>query len=228
VTGVVVHRHSLTAGRRRARQAGFTLVELTVVVVIIAALAVLAIPTVTEEIRSRRTQNAAREVASLYRTARMRALSRGSAVLVRYDASVSTEGVFEVREAVRKEVNNPNCDKLPISSCTSPTWVSTADDNMLIGGFTTANRGEYQTGGTKVVSKLEVATALAPQYDVCFSPMGNTWARSDQVSAFAPMTTVPKVHVERLGVDGNPYGPIRVVLILPNGNAHLGMPELPP
>jgi type II secretion system protein H len=213
--------------RRSASQAGFTLIELIVVVVIISVLAVIAIPSVTEELRSRRTQNAAREVASLYRTARMRALSRGSAVLVRYDASVDTEGRFEVREAVRKEVNNPNCDKLPISSCTSPTWIG-SDDNMLLGGFTTANRGEYQSGGTKVVAHVDVNGTEIPQYDVCFSPMGTTYARTSQVSPFAPMTTVPKVRVQRNGVDDLPYGPIRIVLVLPNGNAHMALPELPP
>jgi prepilin-type N-terminal cleavage/methylation domain-containing protein len=235
--GAVVHRSSCQrqpsgpggsapARRRVAGRAGFTLIELMVVIVIISVLAVLAIPSVTEELRSRRTQSAAREVASVYRTARMRALSRGSAVLVRYDASVDPEGRFEVREAIRSGSANADCNKLPISSCTSPTWTG-AVDNMLLGGFSTANRGEYQSGGTKVVAKLEVNAATPPQYDVCFSPLGTTFARADQVSPFTAMTTVPKVRVQRNGIDGNPYGPIRVVLILPNGNAHLGMPEVP-
>src|SRR5688572_2277518 len=80
--------------RRRAR--GFTLVELVAVVVIIAIVAALAMPSITSRLRERRVQQAAQTVAQIYSTARMRAMGRGAAVLVRY-----TAGEFQIREAIR-------------------------------------------------------------------------------------------------------------------------------
>ena len=62
---------------RTAARRGFTLVELMVVVVMITVLATLAIPLVTEQLRDRRTQEAAERVAGVYRDARMRAMGRG-------------------------------------------------------------------------------------------------------------------------------------------------------
>src|SRR5512146_66728 len=107
---LVVVRLPMFPDKHRARGAerGFTLVELIVVVIIIAVLAVMAIPTITQQMRSRRTQFAAKEVAALYRDARMRAMGRGSAVLVRFESNVTAEGRLEMREAVRSGSANPN------------------------------------------------------------------------------------------------------------------------
>ena len=51
-----------------------------VVVVIITALAALAVPSILRQMRDRRTRQAAEEIASVYRQARLRALGRGAAV----------------------------------------------------------------------------------------------------------------------------------------------------
>src|SRR5688500_11028421 len=97
--------------RRSSREArGFTLVELVAVVVIIAIVAALAMPSITSRLRDRRIQQAAQTVAQLYSTARMRAMGRGAAVLVRYNA-----GDFELREAIRGATveTDANCRPLP-------------------------------------------------------------------------------------------------------------------
>ncbi|HMR09923.1 MAG TPA: prepilin-type N-terminal cleavage/methylation domain-containing protein, partial [Polyangiaceae bacterium] len=95
-----------------AQQRGFTLLELVVVVIIIAVLAVLAIPSVLNTLRDRRVQNAALEVGALYRNARMRAMARGGAVLVRFDGTATPQGRVQLREALRGQAGGggPNCE----------------------------------------------------------------------------------------------------------------------
>lgn len=201
------------AARPRRSARGFTLIEIMLVVVIIAVLAVLAVPTITGQMRSRRTQFMAREVASLYRNARMRAMGRGSAVLVRYDSTVVPEGHFQVREAVRAGAD-PDCQRLPLSNCTMSSWVAANNDNMLVRELRVTELADAKT-------TMRVAKSYVGQLDVCFSPLGRTFVRTAQIGPFATLTDVPEVRIKRME-GGNPVGPIRLVLVLPNGNARLG------
>lgn len=211
------------ARKIRRESAGFTLVELIVVVIIIAVLAVLALPSITEQMRSRRTQNASKEIANLYRVGRMRAMGRGAATLVRYDSSVDPEGHVDMREAVRTgAVGDPNCARLPVSSCTASSWLAANPDNQLISQFTAANRAEY----SGLRTDMTISAVTVPQLDICFSPLGRAVFRTAQTGAFTPLTTVPVVRVFRLNSSNVPYGLARRVLIQPNGNAMIGEAEV--
>lgn len=204
---------------------GFTLIEIMVVVIIVAALAVLAIPTITGQMRSRRTQHAAREIAAIYRNARMRAMGRGSAVLVRFDNTVDPEGKFEVREAVRFGSTDPNCDRLPTSSCTLPTWQPATPDSMVVGQFDAKSMEGIRVVDAAANNGIQSDTgATASQMDLCFSPLGRAFVRYNQTGAFAPLTGVPVVRVARFDADNNAWGILRTVLVVPNGNVRLGTP----
>ena len=85
---------------------GFSLVELFVVVVIIAVIALLAMPAITKQMRDRRTREVAERLATLYRNARMRAMGRGSAVMIQFDYANDR---VQVREAVRGGAGRPLC-----------------------------------------------------------------------------------------------------------------------
>lgn len=212
----------------RAAERGFSLIELIVVVIIVSILAALAIPSITARVRDRRTQQAAQEVMSLYRNARMRAMGRGSAVLVRYDNTSTPEGIFQMREAVRGNTTNPDCSQLPVNSCLLPSWADANPDNRVLSVFQPASRAEY-AGVNVVMNAPPPLNAPQNQVDVCFTPMGRAFVRYANApgTPFQPLTGVPVADVWRKGTDGSAVGLTRHVLLLPNGHTRLGASEAP-
>jgi len=204
-----------TAGRfHAAPERGFTLVELFIVVVIISVLAVIAIPAITYQLRDRRTAEVAERVAALYRNARLRAMGRGSAVLVRFDLANDR---VDVREAIRGGAGDA-CARLPMSSCTLTGWAATSTTNQLLETLDLPQRGEYAGIG------LTAATGLL---EVCFTPMGRPVSRTVEGGAFAGMVGVPVITVKR-SADGKVIGLVRRVALLPNGLARLSTAEQVP
>jgi prepilin-type N-terminal cleavage/methylation domain-containing protein len=191
---------------------GFTLVELVAVVAIIAVFATLSIPTVVNQLRDRRVQESARDIALVYRQARLRAMGRGSAVLVRF-----ASGGFSVQEA--RVGTAGACGDLPSSSCTKTTWAGTSTQRRFVDGHTEATSGEMSNINLAIVNNANVpVTAL----EVCFTPMGRAFARAsanDDAVAFAPLNEAYRVNVTR------PGGTIRsrAVVLMPNGTARLAL-----
>jgi prepilin-type N-terminal cleavage/methylation domain-containing protein len=196
-----------------AARRGFTLVELMVVVIIISVLAVIAIPAITYQMRDRRTAEAAERIATLYRNARLRAMGRGSAVLVSFDL---TNERVDVREAIRGGSGNA-CARLPMSSCTMTNWAATgaAAQSQLLETLDLPQRAEYSG------IALSGATQLL---EVCFTPMGRPVQRTVAGSTFAGMTGVPVISVTRSS-GGQIAGLVRRVALLPNGLARLSTAE---
>lgn len=165
-----------------------------VVVVIIGVLATIAVPSVVQRLRERRSQEAAERIAALYRGARMRAMGRGAAVSVHYD-----KGAFSVLEAVQDDAT---C-QLPSVSCTNPP------KQRQISTFDVPNRSEYEgvaitEGGSR--------TSL----DVCFTPLGRAYVRAGSDEPFEPLGEVLTFAVKR-----ETRGLTRTVTLLPNGIARV-------
>lgn len=202
---------------RRGGARGFTLVELIVVVVIIGILAVVATPAITEQMRDRRANQASQEIANFYRGARMRALGRGSSVLVRYqkDATNAPAGSLEVWEAI--EGANGACGPIPRKGCQAfPPPGDTPNTQQLINQFNPGIRDEFD--GVEI-TMLQVGGASELDYlDVCFTPMGATFSRTTQ--GVATMNRMPGVHVAQVTREGV-EGVRRDVLIVPGGAARV-------
>jgi len=190
---------------------GFTLVELMVVVVIITSLTALAIPSILNQMRDRRTRQAAEEIAAIYRQARLRALGRGSAVLVRY-----ANGSYETREAVLGGTT-PNCVQLPVASCTTPVWTtaSTTSQRLSLWSPPAGIDSEVFANQPSTFSGDLTGSATTGPFDVCFTPMGRTLASLNNAVTFQPMSGVPAIRVSR----SNFAGLKRHVLVPPNGLA---------
>jgi type IV fimbrial biogenesis protein FimT len=194
----------------RTGSRGFTLIELMVVVVIITILAAAAVPVFVNRMRERRVQQAAGEVASLYRTARSRALGRGAAVLVRYNDDTGFE-VFESIEgasglAARERTSEAECSDLPARSCLRSDW--TGDNVRSVG---TLNGTGYTTTATFDENARETL-------DVCFTPSGRSFVRVDTTD---PLVALSMPISFRLRSDTT--GRDRDVVVLPNGTARLAL-----
>lgn len=186
------------------------------VVILITIFAAIAIPLATQQLRERRAQQAAEQVAMVYRGARLRAMGRGSAVLVRF--SDATRGKLEVREAQRGADAEAGCEALPVSSCLLPNWNGPANtDYREVGGLDLANRPEFSDVS---LGMLDRASANVTQLDICFTPMGRAFFRTDPARALAPLTETHVAEIWR-GEESAPLGRTRKVLILPNGTARI-------
>jgi type IV fimbrial biogenesis protein FimT len=185
--------------------------ELMIVVVLIGILLALGIPSISAQLRDRRTNQAAHEVALLYRQARAVAMGRGTAVLIRYDTA--TRGAITVREAKNSGTEN-NCVGVPAPSCNANNW--DAANSLKIGEFDPATMGAYDN-----VELHFFNSAGDTEGEVCFSPLGRPFWRNVHVGTqnFQPLTEVPRI--EASPVDG--IGLTRTVLILPTGASRLAL-----
>ena len=183
------------------------------VVVMVSIAAAVAIPQVTKRMRDRRVQEAALRIANIYRGARMRAMGRGSAMLVRF-----TSGEYIVREAQRGALEaNAACAPLPVSSCTTTDWNNAAAGQYReLPGFDVAAHGEYGTGAsaTSVAMQSESGGTLS-SLDVCFTPLGRAFTRSDFSQELTALTSAKTAEISRSGFR------TRRIVVLPNGSARL-------
>jgi type IV fimbrial biogenesis protein FimT len=205
--------HHLRLPRRSA--AGFTLLELMVVIVMIGLLVALGIPSISAQMRDRRTNQAAHQVGLLYRQARALAMGRGSAVLVHFDAGTVTQGKIEVREA--QDVDPSRCLSLPATSCSLANWNAASTQNRLVTTFDPSLLDVFSNVQLTFFSADNSTAGNA--VDICFSPLGRPFRRLSFTGSFTPLNEVPYIQVSP--IDG--FGSTRTVLIMPNGASRLAL-----
>jgi prepilin-type N-terminal cleavage/methylation domain-containing protein len=199
------------AMHRRVAQRGFTLLEMMTVVVMITILASVAIPLATRQLRNRRTQEVAQQIANLYQAARTRAMGRGSAILVRY--TPGTPGTFTTLEAQRgpnstaNGVANAACAALPVSSCMTTSWNVPGDQQYRV----VATHSWADDDLTVVMNDGEAL-------DICFTPGG----RSFSAKTGDPLTPLAQAFTATVGRTGS-ADLARDVFVLPNGAARLAL-----
>lgn len=195
---------------------------------IVSLLAAVSLPGISEKLRDRQASEVAQNVALFYRQARMRAIGRGAAQMVRFVTAPVQQGEFYLYEGVQPLAggaasNLGTCGNLPQSgaySCLNTNWVPGDPGTRFVTSL------GVNANTMDVYSEALIDNAVVPGLDICFSPSSRAYFRQNAGGAWQPLTTVPKFQVTRMQAGtsknvSNIRGLVRELIIPPNGGARL-------
>jgi prepilin-type N-terminal cleavage/methylation domain-containing protein len=195
-----------TARPRSASAAGFTLIELMVVVLIISVVAVLAVPSLSAAGYDRRVFTDAASVGELVREARTRAVGRGAAELIAMSTQASSNSAsFTLYESVTPATatTGSTAPNTPMSSCNLPTvWPGAGSgtvtanlvDALVLAGTMPSGTGQTLEGEGNIIARItdpagNVISDGTTVY-LCFTPNGRVVYQEGQSTSygFTPMS----------------------------------------
>lgn len=200
--------------------------ELMVVVMIIAIMAVIALPNMGAAAIDRHVYEDASKISDVIRIARSRAMGRGAAVAVTFDVSAGKGGTFRSRESVTTDpVAGSSVKRVPSSTCMSPTdWSDSTTyyeyDVLNLDGTYEGQNG-IQTLVYVGASKSTGITSVS-KGAMCFTPMGRSYlvTGSDPVKGMfdsaSPTLRAFMFETARKS-SGALVGIARTVMVPPNG-----------
>lgn len=183
------------------------------VVLIIGITAALATPSVVNQLRERHSRTTAQEISQVFVGARMRAMGRGTAVMVRY-----TSAGFQVIESIEgtqaEGRGQNNCTSAPGFGCLSTQWGEPKNWREV---------DSFTPRSDLIVEAFKLGAAGAKaQLNVCFSPGGRSFYSEDGNPPTSAFTGLLEFQVQRQNQTVR-TGVLRKVVMLPNGNARIAL-----
>ncbi len=221
------------------RQAGFTLIELMVVVILVSLLAVMATPAMLEAKRGRRAYEDAATIMMLFKNARSRAVGDQAAVMITltFDNTTSTnQGVFQEFESTfgAGTFGSVSGGQATMAACTQPSsWDTTATGTsaphpVLIEGYNMQEQLDQDAHVHLFVTQGTGTAANSGTFAFCFTPSGRMYTTSSGSPTnpvFTEATMQPTVFTVKRDVGGSSTttykGPTRNVLVMPSGATRL-------
>jgi len=205
-----------------ARRAGFTIMELMIVLVIVGIMAMTVAPSLSEVLGTNRHANAAMDLMRFMRRARSQSIATGKAQLIRFDATGSNKlGRIDVFNGISNR-----CRQTPWADAIArPVNRSRAFDMIdynpsVIGGKPSLDDAHRPVIGLSA-RVLAIGVDPMPEVRVCYQPDGLVYR------GWNPDPTVLRVQELELefrlrrAVDGVRHGEDRLVVLPPGGNARL-------
>ncbi|MBN8616431.1 MAG: type II secretion system protein [Deltaproteobacteria bacterium] len=210
----MAHRPSTPSSRpsraRRRRpigrtEAGFTLIELMIVVVIIGISAALLAPAMSRSMSINRTNRCQYDAARLFRAARANAIGTGRAHLVH---SVTTVGDYRLETYIGDS-----------SSCARSGWAA-----IIVPATTPVDEVRettYTTSSDGVRLGYQAAAGFAAPRQVCFEPQGDRYERPGVSGAFTLGPNTLVFTIDRLEAGALAGDPQRSILMPQFGTARV-------
>jgi type II secretory pathway pseudopilin PulG len=195
--------------------------ELMVVVIIVAILAALAIPSMVKARDDRRAYDDAASVMQLFRQARMRSVGRGSAVAVEATSAVGTDrGTFLTFEAITTDPPPSTRTEYPFSSCLNANWVGapSAGKTILVDGVNLNGQRDTDIAIQSTITVYTTSSNAVSIAWICFTPTGRVYVDTGNVN---PTFTGATPFVDMQIQVSRPTGINRFVLVPPTGMARL-------
>jgi type II secretory pathway pseudopilin PulG len=222
--------------RRSRSTAGYTLLELTIAVLIMGSMAAMIAPGLSEQMADTRASAAAEEMVRLSRMVRARVNQTGLAHLMRFVSTNTEDGSYGLGRVEIWEGMNNKCNHTP--------WKQTIDgdpddghqmvDGVDIGSSTyNISKGDEpptaEDTGRMVVRMT--ASSSANGVNLCFEPGGMTLVATVEATAgdisyrFVPQTTAETFRVTRYireaGGTTRQLGVERQIVFPPGGGGRL-------